>query len=510
MSEDVLSPLIGSTLRIQDREGLEEFLARPDAESVVHGSSFEQIFFTVKILGLADALGLLPMVTPRQVRGFIDLDCWRKDSFVSRPFMEWVSAFAQVGPEETVRALGGVDEFVVALFLKDSIEVFEIERDEPPPATQLIYTPDNRLAARLLRSDNASTIAGLILDSLFKFDPDLGYIMLRKVRYSTRTDLEETAYENKTRRLDIHGFVDYYEALSIYSDPESTETVAVPREVDPATDAIPGEPLPQPLPSVFAESLIGGEFLLDALGRVREQDSERLADELTALGNRILSANLVNLGEVESVRPALEEMRDFLTIGLQHLSGDDPASPPRVLKTHHVGTVFKSGFNQLVQLRDQAEQMARFPSFTTELLESPDREFVDGVKRFKPLLWESGAYRNFQSLSDIRSAMSRLEDIRTMAEGFLRLFASSETTLRKTFNTAVVRQSVSGKFEPVPLEAGELEGFLDGGVEFPEITLPEELEPFRTSWLEELRAELEPLVGKKIDPRYVDSVLMRL
>ena len=45
---------------------------------------------------------------------------------------------------------------------------------------------------------------------------------------------------------------------------------------------------------------------------------------------------------------------------------------------------------------------------------------------------------------------------------------------------------------------------------FLEITLPEELEPFRTSWLEELRAELEPLVGKKIDPRYVDSVLMRL
>ena len=135
MSEDVLSPLIGSTLRIQDREGLEEFLARPDAESVVHGSSFEQIFFTVKILGLADALGLLPMVTPRQVRGFIDLDCWRKDSFVSRPFMEWVSAFAQVGPEETVRALGGVDEFVRCAVLKDSIEVFEIERDEPPPAT---------------------------------------------------------------------------------------------------------------------------------------------------------------------------------------------------------------------------------------------------------------------------------------------------------------------------------------------------------------------------------------
>ena len=241
--------------------------------------------------------------------------------------------------------------------------------------------------------------------------------MLRKVRYSDSNGSGRDSLREQDRRLDIHGFVDYYEALSIYSDPESTETVAVPREVDPGDGCDSGRATPAAIAKCFCGVLMGGEFLLDALGRVREQDSERLADELTALGNRILSANLVDLGEVESVRPALEEMRDFLTIGLQHLSGDDPASPPRVLKTHHVGTVFKSGFNQLVQLRDQAEQMARFPSFTTELLESPDREFVDGVKRFKPILWESGAYRNFQSLSAYPERHERLEDIRTMAEG---------------------------------------------------------------------------------------------
>ena len=286
--------------------------------------------------------------------------------------------------------------------------------------------------------------------------------------------------------------------------------MAVPREGDNVPDEIPGEEPPQPLPSVFADSLRGGEFLLDALGRVRDQDSERLADELTALGNRILSANLVNLGEVENVRPALEEMRDFLTIGLQHLSGGDPDSPPRILKTNHVQNVFKSGFDQLGRLRDQAEQMARFPAFTTELLESPDREFVNGITRFKPLLWESGAYRNFHSLSEIRTAENRLEDIRTMAQGFLRLFASSDTTLRKTFNTAVVRQAVSGKFEPAPIEAGELESFLEGGMKVSEIGLPEELAPVAAIWLDELRTELEPLVGKKIDPRYVGSVVMKL
>jgi hypothetical protein len=508
MSEDVLNPLVGSAVRLRDKDGLDDFLARPDAESLVQGSSFEQVFFTIKTLGLADALGLLPLVTPRQVCGFVDLDCWRKDTFNPQPFMEWVTAFTQVGPEETVRALGGIDETLVALFLKDSIEVYEIERDEPAPATQLIFSPDNRFAARQIRSDHESTIAGLILDALFKFDPDLGYVMFRKVRYTTRADLEETAYQNKIRRLDVHGFVDYYEALSIYADPESSETVAVPKDEPP--DEIPGEDPPQPLPSVFAESLQGGEVLLEALGKVRDRESGRLADELTALGNRILSANLVNLGDVESIRPALEEMRDFLTIGLEHLSGGDPARHAHVLQSSHVQTVFKSGFVQIVQLRNQAEQLSRFPAFASELLESPDREFVNGLMRFKPLLWDSEAYRNFRTLADVRAARDRLETIQTMAEGFLRLFASTDTTLRRTFNTAVVQKAVSGKFEAVPLESGELTRFLDGGMKFPEVPLPEELEPFATIWLKELRTELTPLVGQKVDPRYVDAVLMKL
>ena len=61
-------------------------------------------------------------------------------------------------------------------------------------------------------------------------------------------------------------------------------------------------------------------------------ESDRFAQELTALGNRILSANLINLGELDSIRPALEEMRDFLTIGLEYLTGGRVDVAPRALR----------------------------------------------------------------------------------------------------------------------------------------------------------------------------------
>src|SRR5213083_1295042 len=161
MPNEMLSPLSGSALRVETKEQLDDFLARPDAAQTVKAASFEEFFFTVKGVGLADSLDLLPLVSGKQVRGFIDLDCWRKDSFVRKPFMEWIAAFIQAGAEETVRTLTGIDELVIALFLKDVIHVFEADRDDPPEGTQLIFTPDNRFAVEPAEEGEPTTIGML-------------------------------------------------------------------------------------------------------------------------------------------------------------------------------------------------------------------------------------------------------------------------------------------------------------------------------------------------------------
>ncbi len=506
MSNDVLGPLTGPGIRISDKAGLEEFLALPDAIEAVQSSSSEQLFFTIKTVGLADSLALLPLVSSRQVCGFVDLDCWRKDSFVRKPFMEWIAAFVQVGPDETVRALSGIDENLVALFLKDLITVYDIERDEPAPEAELMFSPDNRFAVHADETGELATISLLILDALFRDAPDVGYKILRRVRFTTRTVLEETAYQNKVQRLEVDGFVDYYTALSIYAGPQQGEKMARPRSDQ--DDDIDDE-MPRFLPTLFADSISEGGFLLAALGAVPASASDRLAHELTALGNRILSANLVNLGEVEGIRGALSEMRDFLTIGLECLSEGDSDAAPDVLIANHVQSVFKIGFDQLANLRTGAEQLSRFPSFTASLLESPDQEFYNGLLRFKPLFWEDGQYRNFQNVADVERARNRLDDIRVVSEGFLRIFAASETTLRKTFNTAVISLATCGDFEPRAIEAKVLERFVTEGAVFPRLDLPNELQEVAGKWLHALGEELEPLKGKPIDPRFVDTVLMR-
>src|SRR5262249_51411583 len=351
MSNEMLSPLVGSALRVENKDQLDEFLTRPDAAHVVRSASFEEVFFTIKQIGLSDSLDLLPLVAGKQIRGFIDLDCWRKDTFVRKPFMEWIAAFIQSGPEETMKAISGIDDAVTALFLKDLIHVYEIDRDDSPTGTQLIFTPDNRFGVEPVEQGEPITIGMLILDALFKYNPMLGTQILTKVRYTTRIELEETAYENKTRRLEMHGFVDYYDAMSIYASGAETKIVA---DREKESEEIPGEENPGNLPAVFADSLLGGAFLMKAFEQITDPiESDRFAQELTALGNRILSANLVNLGELESIRPALEEMRDFLTIGLEHLTGTRPEFAGQALRNNYIQTIFKIGFDQLARLREE-------------------------------------------------------------------------------------------------------------------------------------------------------------
>jgi len=508
MSDELLSPLIGSSLRVQNREQLDEFLERPDAADVVKTASFEEVFFTVKHVGLADSMELLPLITAKQVRGFIDLDCWRKDAFVRKPFMEWVTAFIQAGPEETVRALSGIDDLVIALFLKDLVHIYEVDRDDPPEGTQMIFTPDNRFAVEPIEDGEPTTIGMLILDALFKYYPALGSRILTSVRYTTQTELEETAFQNKTRRLEVHGFVDYFEAMSIYTGPEPKETHAA-ADKEPNVEAILGEEIPGSLPALFADSLLGGKFLMKTFEQVTDPtEADRLAEQLTALGNRILSANLVDLGELEGVRPALEEMRDFLTIGLEHLTGGRPELGPGVLKKNYMQTIFKIGFDQVARLRDHASQLVLIPGFKIEMLDADDREFVEGLRRFKPFLFVAKGLRSFQSLADVELARARLIALHAMIEAFVESFGSIQQTLSRTFNTATVRFAIDGKFEPAPIGAAELETWLSGGFRLPSIDVPPAIRSYAERWWQELREELEPLAGKKIDPRFIATLVV--
>jgi hypothetical protein len=100
-----------------------------------------------------------------------------------------------------------------------------------------------------------------------------------------------------------------------------------------------------------------------------------------------------------------------------------------------------------------------------------------------------------------------------MVRALLPQFPNIPTTFARAFNTATIRAALYGRFEVVPLSAAELrdlEAWLAKGFHPPAIEVPREFQPFAERWWAELRSELEPLSGKKIDARFIQAILVKL
>jgi hypothetical protein len=331
-----LALILGGALGIQNKAELEEFLEQPKAHEHVRSFPYQDVFMVSKTVGLADSLELLTLTSKEQRRGFIDLDCWRKDSFHVQTFMEWLAAFIQCGPEETVRLARSVDPEILAYFLKQYIKVYELDPEEPAPDALLTLTPDRRYGIEIIGEEEAATMARLLLDAVFRFDTSLGYDLIDRVCWGNLVALEEEAYQNKRRRLEEIGFVDYYEALDLYG---GTPAIHLPQISIPRAESEEEVPGSRTLPALFVAALAPTDYLREGLQRLTDQnDIERVTFSLAALANRILSVHSVNPGDLEKVKPALGEMHDTLSLGLEYLSGSEPTKAVEVLTRYETVT----------------------------------------------------------------------------------------------------------------------------------------------------------------------------
>ena len=559
-SRQTLSDFLAGSLRIGSRSDLDAFMAEPGSAERVRSAPYQDLFLAIKAVGLADSQELLLLATSGQRRGFIDLDCWRKDSFHMASFMEWMAAYMQCGPEEAAAAARAVDPNLLALFLSNNIRIHFLETDEPFPELPLILTPDQRFGIEVTGEAEGGTVARLLLDAIFRMDASLGYDLIDRVRWDNRVSMEEEAYQNKRRRLEEIGFVDYYEALSIYGEVGPTAAPqlqgALQEEDDPHR-------VSSTLPALLVASLAPGEHLWRALGTIRDsRQAELISQQLAALANRILSVHSVTTGDLEKVKPALEEMRDTLNLGLERLTQGRASLAASALKQQDMLGLFRTGFSLLADLRAEAERVIhrgrlRLQGARRTLLESPQAELLDGLRRHRPLFFERAqdsrraGYRNFRGLADVESTRRSLNEIEALGQIFWSLMVGpgpeltpeglrqvnqgpDELRFGTLFVTAALNQVRGQPFRPDPISVPQLQDVLknlgpsgadprhlaDGlravararleslGAEMDRLEI---LNPFVESWCRTGAEELAPLRGEsEIIPQWVTTVLVSL
>lgn len=406
------------------RERLDLVLSSEHGEAALRALSPEELYFTIKELGLSDARELVQLASASQFRSLIDLDAWRKDRLDPSAALTWIRLARTDADDARYRKkLANLDLEVLELLLKTQLKVHDLREDEEPEVQGVTYrSPEGRYVVEFLV--DGSDYAGIrgLLDDLYAEDPFRTARLLEAVRWEVPSELEEVAYRWRTARLADLGFPDLAEALSYWAfiDPD--------KPIAPQGAALPS----RESDGLFLERLEGkGRFLQEAVALVPEDARPAVGRQLLWVLNAALVVEGVDPSDAQEVLRATGAANDTFSLGLEHASGGDRERGAALLAGAPLKRVFQVGASLALQLKFRADRLMRsgkasFPSVPREsLFDAPLAEVVAGLRRKRPMLAEAldagGAEGKLRPLRD-RADRARLAAALDRAEALAAIF----------------------------------------------------------------------------------------
>jgi hypothetical protein len=390
-------------------------LDEPDAARLVPSLPVQDLFYAIKEVGLADAEELIALASPEQIQGFVDLDAWERDHLDIEKLNGWIQALVDAGPEKLGAALETLDGEVAALWLQQQARVYDLTIEEPPgePEGHFYPTPDRFFLLDVLPTGEAGKAVERAVDWLYRADLELGRRVVMSAKWELTSDLEEHAHRWRSGRMADLGYVDFYEALSIYRwlDPASVK-------LDEHSVVPPPPDTPTELPAVLASSLDEAGWFGRALSTIGSQaEIERLHGALVLLVNKAMAAELVEPGDLEAGKAVLVRAVAYLGLGLEYLSRGDATRAGQALSSVALERIFRVGVSLTLQLKTLADTLVEKGGVVPVTLDPPYEDVLLALRQRRPAfplpLDEPPAEgtRPFRTLADVAKVAAALDHI---------------------------------------------------------------------------------------------------
>ncbi len=482
MPKDVKQPLTAAQLlsirtQLTAASGsrrLDLILGVPNPGALVRALPADELYFTIREIGLADAVELVQLASAEQFRAFIDLDAWRQGRFEPRRALPWLRAARAGAPRDSrlaarlARKMRALDREVVYLLLRDAVRIHDLRVNDDPDIVgdQAWKTSDGAyLVEFVVEGTEFVAIRGL-LDDLEAEDPFLSSRLLGALAWELPSELEETALRWRQGRLADLGFPPLEEALSWYARPPSRPSEA------------PGQP--GRVPGFFLAPLGHQSLLARAAATLDAAERDALDLQLVTAGNAVLVADGIDPVDLEQVRAAVTGARAMVELGLERLSDGDEVRAAEALATTPVKRLFQEGFGRILELSWRAERLFKAGGAgrrQAPLLDAPLGELLSALSsrrpRFHPGIerpreeWGSPAVaalepRRFLTASDLALAASALALSEGLAAVALDLALAPTSAdgeaprLSALYLTALANERLGRRFEPTPVAVTDL------------------------------------------------------
>lgn len=456
--------------RLSPKDRVDALISERNAKAAVRTVPADELYRTIMEVGLVDTTELVQLASATQFRTMVDLGAWQKDALNPHELLTWLRAAHGDDEEEFLRKVDGVDLEVVELMLRKFTVIHDLEEnpDVNPPGVTM-ESPEGKYLIEF--KVEGAELSGLrsLLNSLIARDPFGAGRLFEAVRWEIDTELEEAAFKFRSARLQDLGFPELYDALGVFSwvDPDKVAPLAAP--------SAPG--------TAIARGGADVDYVQAAFGGLTDTERDNAEDELRTVINQVLVAEGADPGDLEALRRVGEMARDYLSLGLEHLSAGNPANAPDAVRDTELKRVFQLGFSLTLKLKFRVERMLKEPLAKlddTLLLLDEEARVVKALNRKRPLKAvkvpgaEPMPFRARRELQEIALVLDRAELQRQVFTALLggSLEKAKETVARfeapiaaltpdRLFGAAVATGIVTGKAEVRPVSEREFQLLLE-------------------------------------------------
>jgi len=467
----------GELAAARGRRRLDILLDAADPGALVRALPADEIYFTIRDIGLGDAAQLVQLASAGQFRTFLDLDAWRGATVDPSRILPWLRA-ARAGAADSdreearwKRKLAALDAELLSLVLLHALRIHDLEEDPDPDieSDRFMRTPEGKYVIEFAVEGTDYLAVRGVVDDLYAEDPFQATRIIAAIRSELRSELEESALRWRAARLADRGYPDLEEALSWFSRP-------------PSKPALPaGEPARPP--GFFLAQFRRGTLLDRAAEKLPPGERERVEQEVIAAANAVLVADSVDVGDPDEVRRAVESARAMLELGLEALASGDEERAAGALSETPLKRVFQHGFGRVLEPRWRAERIFKEGGAGTReapLLDPPLGEAMAALARRRPLYFpgieadrtdwggagaaafEPRAFLSSQDLARTAAALDLAEALAVLARKLALAPADAPAAgplaprLSSLYLTALANERLGRPFRPDPIPAGRL------------------------------------------------------
>lgn len=530
-----------SKATFSDEEALQKaktWLNASVPEQVVPQQPAPDVYLVIKQLGTGDSLDLLPNLSQEQLLFCLDMDLWQRDRLDADTALAWLQQLWDADMDQAWRALQQLDFHLLVLLLKKLVTIEQgLEAFTDEALADGSYQNGDIYVCSYPDSES-----GKMLEQLLRRfrDEDMNFYLhlMETVQWEQLSSLEEEAWQWRNRRLEEYGFCSFTEAQALFavcSREQLLQQEKKTKEILP-----PGS---EPAPPQFAlQQVAPGHLLGQVLAAGLPQ--QELYWELYYLLNKALCSQGQPWESMEQFTNQLQEMYQYLNLGLEHLCGQDVHQAQQCLQHWYLQQLFQLGFNLTMELKGQAQQVQE--TAIMPYLDGPYRAFLQGLLQARPRLYlgvyedSAGGYRGFAETADLKAAQTWLQRLTCLHRLFCEHLpiqlpqpdswdlsgcipdAAADVTLSDIFLTALANRVLGRGFVLQPVDAADLpalharicqQGSVDDRLREESLAWLEQMVPHSSFFVDEClqvwQEEFCAVAAAQLDPRFVGGLICR-